>query len=49
MVGLLTFREVLATQKAGADWQTLPVEQAMLRIGRCFGQYGDGRAPSSDG
>ena len=26
MVGLLTFREVLvATQKAGADWQSMPV------------------------
>ncbi len=32
MVGLLTFREVLvATQKAGADWQSLPVEEAMLK------------------
>lgn len=32
MVGLLTFREVLvATQKAGADWQALPVEEAMLK------------------
>ncbi len=32
MVGLLTFREVLvATQKAGAEWETLPVEQAMLK------------------
>lgn len=32
MTGLLTFREVLvATQKAGADWQTLPVEEAMLK------------------
>ena len=32
MVGLLTFREVLvATQKAGADWQSLPVEDAMIK------------------
>ena len=32
MVGLLTFREVLvATQKAGADWQALPVAEAMLK------------------
>lgn len=32
MAGLLTFREVLsATQKAGAEWQSLPVEQAMLK------------------
>ena len=32
MVGLLTFREVLvATQKAGADWQSLPVAEAMLK------------------
>ena len=32
MVGLLTFREVLvATQKAGADWQSMPVEEAMLK------------------
>lgn len=32
MTGLLTFREVLvATQKAGADWQTLPVAEAMLK------------------
>ena len=32
MTGLLTFREVLvATQKAGADWQSLPVEEAMLK------------------
>jgi CBS domain-containing protein len=32
MTGLLTFREVLvATQKAGADWQGLPVEEAMLK------------------
>ncbi len=32
MTGLLTFREVLvATQKAGADWQPLPVEEAMLK------------------
>ena len=31
MVGLLTFREVLvATQKAGSDWQSLPVEDAMI-------------------
>lgn len=38
MAGLLTFREVLmATQKAGADWQSLPVSEAMLKdpeIGR---------------
>ena len=32
MVGLLTFREVLvATQKAGADWQSMPVEDAMIK------------------
>ncbi len=32
MVGLLTFREVLvATQKAGSDWQSLPVEDAMIK------------------
>lgn len=32
MTGLLTFREVLvATQKAGAEWQSLPVEEAMLK------------------
>ncbi|MDY0034388.1 MAG: CBS domain-containing protein [Zoogloea oleivorans] len=32
MAGLLTFREVLmATQKAGADWQSLPVSEAMLK------------------
>ena len=32
MVGLLTFREVLvATQKAGAEWQSLPVEEAMIK------------------
>ncbi len=32
MTGLLTFREVLvATQKAGADWQALPVAEAMLK------------------
>jgi len=32
MVGLLTFREVLlATQKAGAGWQSLPVQEAMLK------------------
>ena len=32
MVGLLTFREVLvAIQKAGADWQSLPVEDAMIK------------------
>ena len=32
MVGLLTFREVLvATQKAGAEWQALPVAEAMLK------------------
>ena len=32
MTGLLTFREVLvATQKAGAEWQTLPVAEAMLK------------------
>jgi len=32
MVGLLTFREVLlATQRAGAEWQTLPIEEAMLK------------------
>ena len=32
MVGLLTFREVLvATQKAGADWQSLQVEDAMIK------------------
>ena len=32
ITGLLTFREVLvATQKAGADWQSLPVEEAMLK------------------
>jgi CBS domain-containing protein len=32
MVGLLTFREVLlATQRAGAAWEALPVEEAMLK------------------
>ncbi|MDD3353250.1 CBS domain-containing protein [Zoogloea sp.] len=32
MVGLLTFREVLvAAHKAGADWQALPVSEAMLK------------------
>ena len=32
MAGQLTFREVLmATQKAGADWQSLPVSEAMLK------------------
>lgn len=32
ITGLLTFREVLvATQKAGADWQALPVAEAMLK------------------
>ena len=32
MAGLLTFREVLvATQKAGAGWQSLPVEDAMIK------------------
>ena len=32
MTGLLTFREVLvATQKAGADWQSMPVEDAMIK------------------
>jgi len=32
MAGLLTFREVLvATQKAGADWQSLQVTEAMLK------------------
>ncbi len=32
ITGLLTFREVLvATQKAGAEWQTLPVAEAMLK------------------
>ena len=32
MVGLLTFREVLvATQKAGADSQSMPVEDAMIK------------------
>lgn len=32
MVGLLTFREVLlATQRAGAAWESLPVEEAMLK------------------
>ena len=32
IAGLLTFREVLvATQKAGADWQALPVAEAMLK------------------
>lgn len=32
MVGLLTFREVLlATQRAGAAWEVLPVEEAMLK------------------
>lgn len=32
MAGLLTFREVLsAIQKSGAEWQSLPIEQAMLK------------------
>ena len=32
MAGLLTFREVLvATQKAGAGWEALPVTEAMLK------------------
>ena len=32
IAGLLTFREVLvATQKAGAEWQALPVAEAMLK------------------
>ena len=32
MAGLLTFREVLvATKKAGVDWQSLSVEDAMLK------------------
>jgi len=32
MVGLLTFREVLrATIAAGAEWQTLPVSEAMMK------------------
>ena len=32
MAGLLTFREVLiGTQKAGAEWQSLPVAEAMLK------------------
>ncbi|HMV18238.1 MAG TPA: CBS domain-containing protein [Zoogloea sp.] len=32
MAGLLTFREVLvATQKAGAGWESLPVTEAMLK------------------
>lgn len=32
MVGMLTFREVLqAVHESGADWQSLPVEQAMLK------------------
>ncbi len=32
MAGLLTFREVLvATQKTGANWQSLPIEDAMLK------------------
>ncbi len=32
MAGLLTFREVLvATQKTGANWQSMPIEDAMLK------------------
>ena len=32
MVGMMTFREVLlATQKAGAEWQAMPVGEAMLK------------------
>jgi CBS domain-containing protein len=32
MVGMLTFRQVLqAVQKGGADWQTITVDQVMLR------------------
>jgi len=32
MAGLLTFREVLiAAQKAGAEWQALPVSEAMIK------------------
>jgi CBS domain-containing protein len=32
MVGLLTFREVLkATHAAGAEWQALPVAEAMMK------------------
>ena len=40
MTGLLTFREVLvATQKAGADWQSLPVEEAIGKDGPTLPQH----------
>jgi hypothetical protein len=50
MVGLLTFREVLvATQKAGADWQACRWRGHAQGSRGGRRQHADGRAPPPDG